>query len=276
MGTFLFVTDLHGSRWKYERTFSLAVEAGAFMVVNGGDMGPHGRLYEEQGRFIREFLDPHLARYQEAGIRYLGMPANDDLAVLDPLLEEVYARHPVAMNPAGRCVSIEGYELIGLNLVTDFPFRLKDRARMDTNDFSFPQQFGGGLLSIPGGWREIPDWPKYARTLPTIEEELAKLPAPADLSRAVYVIHGPPSGLSLDVCRGGERVGSAATLRFLERRQPLLSLHGHIHESPEESGVWKASVGRTVVIQPGQSAAGLTVVLGDLETMKFERRVVAP
>ncbi len=200
----------------------------------------------------------------------------DDLAVVDPLLEEVYARHPVVTNPAGRCVSIEGYEFIGLNLVSDFPFRLKDRARMDMKDFSFPRQFGGGLLSIPGGWREIPDWPSYARTLPTIEEELAKLPTPADCSRAVYVIHGPPSGLSLDVCRGGERVGSAATLRFLERRQPLLSLHGHIHESPEGSGAWKASVGRTVVIQPGQSAEGLTVVFGNLETMEFERRVVAP
>lgn len=276
MGTFLFVTDLHGSRWKYERTLSLAVEAGAFLVVNGGDMFPHGRLYEEQGRFVREFLDPHLAFYQEAGIRYLGMPANDDLGILDPLLEEAYSRHPVAMNPAGRRISIGGHEYLGLNLVTDFPFRLKDRARMDSRDFSFPPQFGGGIISLHGGWREIPDWPAYARTLPTIEEELASLPVPDNLSRAVYVIHGPPSGLDLDVCRGGARVGSAATLRFLEQRQPLLSLHGHIHESPEESNVWKTSVGRTVVIQPGQSTAGLTVVLGDLETMEFERRVVAP
>lgn len=276
MGSFLFVTDLHGSRRKYERTLALAIEAGASLVINGGDMFPHGRLYEEQGRFVREFLDPHMAQYHEAGIRYLGMPANDDLGVLDPLLEEVYARHPVAANPAGRCVTMGGHEFLGMNLVTDFPFRLKDRARMDASDFFFPPQFGGGLLSIPGGWQEIPDWPAYAMTLPTIEAELASLPAPADPSRAVYVIHGPPSGLSLDVCRGGARVGSAATLRFLERRQPLLSLHGHIHESPEECGVWKTSVGRTVVIQPGQSTAGLTVVLGDLETMEFERRVVAP
>ncbi|MBI5342308.1 MAG: phosphoesterase, partial [Deltaproteobacteria bacterium] len=32
-------------------------------------------------------------------------------------------------------------------------------------------------------------------------------------------------------------MGSAATRRFLAEKQPLLSLHGHIHESPEESGV---------------------------------------
>jgi hypothetical protein len=35
-----------------------------------------------------------------------------------------------------------------------------------------------------------------------------------------------------------------------------------------------ASVGRTVCIQPGQSAGGLTLVVGDLETMKFERRIL--
>jgi Icc-related predicted phosphoesterase len=80
--------------------------------------------------------------------------------------------------------------------------------------------------------------------------------------------------MGLDVCRGGVAVGSAATRTFLEKRQPLLSLHGHIHESPDESGVWMASIGRTVCIQPGQSVGGLTLVVGDLKTMKFERRVL--
>ncbi len=276
MKPFLFVTDLHGSRWKYERTLALAEEAGAFLVVNGGDMFPHGRMHEEQARFLREFLDPHFGLYQAAGIRHLGLTANDDLRALDPLFDAVCAKYPLVGNLAGRLLPAGGHEFIGMNQVTDFPFRLKDRARMDTRDFSFPPQFGAGILSLPDGWEEIPDWQEYAKTLPTIEEELASLPAPADPSRAVYVIHGPPSELSLDVCRGGARVGSAATLRFLEKRQPLLSLHGHIHESPEESGVWKTSVGRTVVIQPGQSAAGLTVVYGNLETMEFERRVIAP
>lgn len=276
MKPLLFVTDLHGSRWKYERTLALAREAGAFLVVNGGDMFPHGRMHDEQARFVREFLDPHFAQYQAAGIRHLGLTANDDLRTHDPLFEAACAKHPLVGNLAGRRISVGPHEFLGMNLVTDFPFRLKDRARMDARDFVFPPQFGGGILSLPDGWEEIPDWPAYAGTLPTIEEELASLPAPSDPSRAVYVIHGPPSGLSLDVCRGGARVGSAATLRFLAEKQPLLSLHGHIHESPEESGVWKAAVGRTVVIQPGQSTAGLTVVYGNLETMEFERRVVAP
>jgi len=275
MATFLYVTDLHGNRWKYERTFALARELRAFLVVNGGDMLPHGRMHDEQGRFLREFLDPHFALYQSAGIRYLGIPANDDLRALDPLFESVCAKHPLVENIAGKRIPVGQHDIIGMNLVTDFPFRLKDRARMDTKEFAFPPQFGGGILSRPGGWEEIPDWPAYARTLPTLEEELRALPEPRDRGRAAYVIHGPPAGLGLDVCRGGVAGASAATYRFLTERKPLLSLHGHIHESPEESGAWKATVGATTCIQPGQSAEGLTVVVGDLETMTFERRIVA-
>lgn len=276
MGTFLFVTDLHGNRRKYERTLALARELGASLVINGGDLFPHGRVHGEQERFIREFLDPHFGQYQEAGVRHLGFPANDDLRVHDALFEVVCGKYPFVENLAGRRVEIGPHDFIGMNLVTDFPFRLKDRARMDGGGFVFPPQSGGGVLSLPGGWKEIPDWTSYARTLPTIEEELSRLPGPRDPDRAVYVLHGPPSGLGLDVCRGGAAVGSASTREFLEKRQPLLSLHGHIHESPEESGVWKAMVGRTVCIQPGQSANGLTVVIGNLETMEFERRIIDP
>ncbi len=274
MGPFLYVTDLHGNRQKYERTLALAVEAGAWLVVNGGDMSPHGRTHGDQERFLAEFLDPHFAAYQAAGIRHFGFPANDDLRAHDLQFDAICSRYPLVENIAGRKIPAGPYEFIGFNLVTDFPFRLKDRARMDDGAFAFPAQFGAGILSRPGGWDEIPDWKAYARTLPTIEEELAALPVPDDPGKSVYVIHGPPAGLGLDVVRGGQRVGSNATTRFIGKTQPLLTLHGHIHESPEESGVWKATIGKTVCIQPGQSVSGLSVVVGDLEKMRFERRVL--
>ncbi len=274
MGPLLYVTDLHGNRKKYERTLSLAVETGAWLVVNGGDMFPHGRMHEDQAAFLSEFLDPHFAKYQAAGIRHFGFPANDDLRVHDPQFDAICAQYPLVENLAGRKVAAGPYEFIGFNLVTDFPFRLKDRARRDSAEFVFPRQSGGAILSRPGGWEQIPDWEACARTLPTIEEELAALPEPADPGRAVYVIHGPPAGLGLDIVWGGQPVGSPATTRFLETVKPLLSLHGHIHESPEESGVWMARMGETVCIQPGQSHAGLTVVLGNLEERTFDMRVL--
>jgi len=274
MAPFLFVTDLHGNRRKYERTLALAIDSGAWIVINGGDMFPHGRMHQDQKRFLREYLDPHFARYQAAGIRYFGFPANDDLRAHDPLFDEICSRYPLVENLAGRMVAAGRYAFLGFNLVTDFPFRLKDRARMDSADFVLPPQSGGGILSLPEGWEEIPDWESRARSLPTIEQELTALPAPEEPGRAVYVIHGPPAGLGLDVVRGGQPVGSRATARFLERIRPRLSLHGHIHESPEESGIWQNRLGSTVCIQPGQSAAGLTVVEGDLEEMRFTRRIL--
>src|SRR4030067_266304 len=79
MGPFLYVTALHGNRPTSERPLSLALETGAWLVVNGGDMYSHGRMQEDQAAFLREFLDTHLAKYQAAGIRYFGIPANDDL-----------------------------------------------------------------------------------------------------------------------------------------------------------------------------------------------------
>lgn len=80
-------------------------------------------------------------------------------------------------------------------------------------------------------------------------------------SRAILNVHVPPYESSLDtalevgedlhyVMKGGQPheipAGSPAVRQIIEEAQPLLSLHGHIHES---KGVTK--IGRTVAINPG-------------------------
>jgi Icc-related predicted phosphoesterase len=67
-------------------------------------------------------------------------------------------------------------------------------------------------------------------------------------------------------------VGSTAVREFLLENQPLLSLHGHIHESPQEGGVWRAERGRAIAVQPGQEGQ-LTWVEIELEKMVIKRRV---
>jgi len=157
-----------------------------------------------------------------------------------------------------------------MNLIVDNPFRLKDRCRIDTENYLFQLQIGAGLLSSPDGFREVTDWPHYARELPTIEDELANLVLPVDISQTVYVFHMPPINLGLDRCFLGKDFGSEAIYRFILERQPLLSLHGHIHESPELSGNWYAKLGHTCCIQPGQ-LEDLIYVIIDLDIMKIER-----
>jgi Icc-related predicted phosphoesterase len=109
-----------------------------------------------------------------------------------------------------------------------------------------------------------------------IEEQVAGLPDP---SRAIFNFHAPPVDSTLDTCpmldastdppsqivRGGQPVlygaGSAAVRRAVETHQPLIGLHGHIHESQSE-----ARIGRTRCINPG-SEYGEGVLRGCLVTI---------
>lgn len=268
----LYVTDLHGHKEKYKRLFETAREQGVAVVINGGDILPHCLDLFDQGEFITSFLDPYFRQYDQAGIHFLCTPGNDDLMIFDDLLEEICRDHPFVNSLAQRRIEIEDYEFIGMNWVVDYPFPLKDRCRMDSEDYIFQEQYGSGLLSTLEGWRDIEDWPAYARTLPPIEEEMNRLVRPKKMSRTIYNIHMPPSSMGLDECGFGPKVGSKAIYSFLEKHQPLLSLHGHIHESPGVSGKWKGSLGTTICLQPGQLEP-FTYVEIDLQTMHCERRV---
>jgi Icc-related predicted phosphoesterase len=79
--------------------------------------------------------------------------------------------------------------------------------------------------------------------------------------RAILNVHVPPYESSLDtayevdeelryVTKGGRpheiATGSSAVRQIIEETQPLLSLHGHIHESKGMT-----TIGRTVAINPG-------------------------
>ena len=269
----VYVTDVHGDESKYRHVLSVARRVGAQAVVNGGDMlTMEDDLHRTQQEFIEGFLDGYFAEHEKAGMFHIGLLGNDDLRIHDACFGRVCSKYPHAVNLAQARFGLEAFEFIGMNWVVDYPFRLKDRCRKDRADYIFQRQFGTGLLSNPAGFEELQDWAAYASTLPTIEEELEKLPKPKDPSKAIYVIHMPPARLGLDVCQSGEEVGSHALYRFIERTQPFLTLHGHIHESPSRSGVWRAKMGRTVCIQPGQIRHDrVSYVIIDLDTMKMER-----
>ena len=271
----LYVTDLHGVEWKYDRLLKIAKDLQVKVVINGGDMLTNNN---EQGEFINGYLNKHFSEFKAAKIYYLCMLGNDDLRIFDDLFERLCMRYPFIVNLAQRKYKIENFEFIGFNLVVDYPFRLKDRCRMDTADYVFQPQHGTGVLSVPpNGWQELDDWPSYARTFPTIEEELNRLVLPENMENAIYVIHMPPYGIGLDKIYRGSEHGSKAVYNFLKQHQPRMALHGHIHEAPDVTGAWYSTIGKTVCIQPGQltefgQSNELTYVVIDLSTMKYERK----
>ncbi|MBE7475084.1 MAG: metallophosphoesterase [Anaerolineae bacterium] len=130
-------------------------------------------------------------------------------------------------------------------------------------------------FSGPTPWRtprEVPDGELGVM----IEQMIGRV---ADMSHCIFNFHDPPVDSTLDTCpmldwntdppsqimRGGQLVlfgaGSASVRRAIETHQPLLGLHGHIHESP---GVIK--IGRTTCINPG-SEYGEGILRGCLVTL---------
>ncbi|TXT64454.1 MAG: hypothetical protein BAJALOKI3v1_210041 [Promethearchaeota archaeon] len=249
----LYVTDIHGVEWKYETIFNEALKYGVDMVINGGDLLPTRPSFFIQETFITEYLDKYFTKFEEEGIFYLFQPANDDLQIHDSLLERISGKYDYIDYTAQKLVKINEYEFIGFNFVTDLPFGLKDRARMDTSEFKFPRQIGKPLISTEEGMKELDDWFSYAKSLPTIEDELKGLAKPENMRKAIYIMHMPPANVSLDVCSDARRVGSIAIFNFIKKNQPLFTLHGHIHESPQMSDKWVNKIGNTLCIQPGQS-----------------------
>ena len=104
-----------------------------------------------------------------------------------------------------------------------------------------------------------------------------------DCSRLVFNMHVPPVDSSLDTCpmldpstdppsvitSGGEPVmfgaGSQAVRQAIQKYQPLVALHGHIHES---RGV--ISIGRTTAINPG-SEYGEGILRGVIVTLAGDK-----
>ena len=78
----------------------------------------------------------------------------------------------------------------------------------------------------------------------------------------------------MDIIADGAHVGSKAVMEFIENKQPPLTLHGHIHESPKMSGSWKDKIGKTICVNVGSSYPEdklncVVIDVDDLSDMKY-------
>ena len=165
---------------------------------------------------------------------------------------------------ASKRASFRHYTVYGYPYVPPTPFLLKDWERYDISRYVDP-----GCISPEEGWNttDIPiNQIKYA----TIEKDLQELTADEDLSEAIMLFHTPPyqtnldraelDGVTVDHAPIDVHVGSIAVKRFLEVRQPLISLHGHIHESPRLTGSWKEKIERTMAFSAAHDGPELALV----------------
>jgi len=158
-------------------------------------------------------------RLKDSGMKVFIAPGNDDPLEINQVLDGFsYAR-----NADDRKVNVDGHEMITLS------------------------------WSNPTPW----DTPRECS-----EEELTKkIDALAkqveNMEKAIFNFHVPPYGTQLDLAyklsedlvpsvNETVNVGSRAILEAIQKYQPLLGLHGHIHESRSVQ-----RIGRTSCVNPG-------------------------
>ncbi|HUK64218.1 MAG TPA: metallophosphoesterase, partial [Dongiaceae bacterium] len=218
----------------------------------GGDLAPHGS--GEQGVrmqriFLQGFLVEFARRLHESnpGVELLLMMGNDDWAANLDCLEAHEGRLWRMLHE--RVVRVDGVAVAGVSWVPITPFTMKDWERWDDGEPERAARLDGWVSRGRGLVPHRFDPDHRAPTIAASLAELATRTVPAD---TVFVSHGPPHGTRCDMIGAGAHVGSRALRRFVERFQPPLVLGGHIHESPRVSSSYRDTIGRTVVVNPGQ------------------------
>ena len=172
---------------------------------------------------LRSWIDLADERMAAYGIDVFVMPGNDDPWSCDAVLDE--ARHVQACDD--RVVRVGPHEMISCGYANPTPWHTP---------------------------RELDEDALYAR-IKALADQLE------DPATAIFNLHVPPYDSGLDTANemnpdltlryvGGQPhpipVGSHAVRQIIEELQPLLALHGHIHESRGE-----VRIGRTLAINTG-------------------------
>lgn len=174
---------------------------------------------------LEEWIEWARPRLSEQGVKCFAAPGNDDAFFVDELIRQ----SGVIELLEGRIVRLDGMEMLTTGWSNETPWQTE---------------------------REATEEELKERIQPLAEQ----LEHP---EQAIFNIHVPPHATNLDQCpeldddlrpvhKGGNPVmasaGSTTVRELIESYQPVLGLHGHIHEG---RGVTR--LGRTVCVNPGSN-----------------------
>jgi uncharacterized protein len=282
-----FVTDLHGSEICWKKFLNAGAFYQADVVILGGDITGKAMvpIVQRPSGSWEASLQDHLetletgAEVDEFSKRvsnrgyypirvseeeYRALQADADL--VDKRFKEVM------LDGTERWIAMAEEKLAGTGIrviacpANDDMFEIDDvlaGARVvETGDEEHPIELGGFTM-VSMGWTNPTPWHTFREAE---EPELARrieraLAAADDPSTTIFNFHAPPYGSKLDnapalnpdltYVSGGQAlrpVGSTAVREAVQRVQPLLSLHGHIHESKGAT-----RIGGTLALNPGSS-----------------------
>jgi Icc-related predicted phosphoesterase len=262
-----FASDLHGHPSHYEDLLNLAKTEKADAVILGGDLlprkGHHLASLEHQQTFVREeFRNFSLRLAEITGVSLYAILGNDDWAGTVPLFHEMESEGLIRMLDDRPTILQDRAILTGYSYVPPTPFLLKDFEKRDMKDDPGPNGLRRIYITRNGRVEET-DEKAYFEGRASIQEDLLAGWKPSPDRPSIRVMHGPPFGTALDRLYDGRSAGSRAVRECILKTQPLLTLHGHIHESPAVSGAFVERIGETLSVNAGQTGNGLSAVTFD-------------
>jgi uncharacterized protein len=196
-----------------------------FQGLRDDPEGQEALFHELIRERLEEWIEYARPRLAEQGVKCFAAPGNDDAFFID----ELFADSDTIELLEGRVVEVDGIEMLTTGWSNETPWKTE---------------------------RETSE--SELRTM--IMKMIDRLERPEN---AIFNIHVPPHATALDQCpkldenlrpvsSGGNPVmtsaGSTAVRELIEAHQPLLGLHGHIHE-----GRGIARIDRTVCVNPGSN-----------------------
>ena len=255
--SFVFVTDLHGFEIHYQRVFKFLESNEINCIVFGGDLSPSGGTYTDyqqmqlsQSHFFENFFLPNIEklRNKNPDLHCLTIMGNDDLGINFDLLIKADQQGLLKVIH-NKIIPIADFHFLGYSFIPPTPFLIKDWEKYENTNLIIEP------IAIP------PEKGYYSIKLPeksTIEKDLLFFQEKVKPKKLIFVSHCPPyktnidqsqmdryqyEGLKLD-----KYLGSISIRNFIESTQPLISLHGHIHESTSISGQYYDNINNTICL----------------------------
>lgn len=280
-----FVSDLHGSINRYEKLFNIIINEKPESVFIGGDILPSYSFKNSSQTDFNDFVNDYLIKKllsikEEMKNEYPDIfiiLGNDDLKTEE--VDLIKASESGILNYIScKKIELKGFKIYGYSYVPPSPFLLKDWEKYDVSRY-----VDTGCVSPEEGYRSVKvedSEMKYS----TIKNDLNVLTKDEDLSSTIFLFHTPPYKTNLDrVANDGKFIehvpldlyaGSIAIKRFIEERQPLLTLHGHIHESTRLTGSWKDKIGDTYCFNASHDGPELSLIKFNTNNIEDAVRVL--
>jgi Icc-related predicted phosphoesterase len=282
-----FATDVHGSEICWRKFLNSGKHYGADVIILGGDMTGkalvplvhdgderwHATLLEQRHELKGE---DEVAKFEEAVSRRGYYPFRTTPEEVRELSQDEGRAndlfHELMLRRVEEWIALADERIAGTDLRcfvcpgNDDQFEVDEiigRARhVEACEGRVVDM--GGIEMASTGWANRTPWDTYREEdepdlAKRIEDVVSQVTAPPE--RTIFSFHVPPYGSGLDEApkltedmrlehagRAPVPAGSTAVREAIERHQPALSLHGHIHE-----GRGNTRIGRTLCINPGSS-----------------------